>query len=165
MPFLIIFIKKKKKLIDDLDNYHRSKNREKERKKLIDKAHTHTYLRKYRSKLVNDLNIFYHKRKSKNIKDEIHRNIQKRNTGKNINQLKRLMRLNRSTVVKKENISQKELDKAKRLSNLLTKILKNLAQLCNIETTGLKRSDLIYILLRSQKHHKESEYLKYLQDD
>ena len=75
------------------------------------------------------------------------------------------MRLNRSTVVKKENISQKELDKAKRLSNLLTKILKNLAQLCNIETTGLKRSDLIYILLRSQKHHKESEYLKYLQDD
>ena len=83
----------------------------KKKEKKIDKAHTHTYPRKYRSKLVNDLNIFYHERKSKNIKDEIHRNIQKRNTGQNINQLKRLMRLNRSTLVKKENISQKELDK------------------------------------------------------
>ena len=65
----------------------------------------------------------------------------------------------------KKNISQKELDEAKRLSNLPTKILKKLPQLRNIETTGLKRSDLIYILLCSQKHHKESEYLKYLQDD
>ena len=68
MLFLIIFIKKKNKLIDDLDNYHRSKNREKERTKLIDKAHRHTHLGKYRSKLVNDLNRYYHKQKSKNIK-------------------------------------------------------------------------------------------------
>ena len=47
----------------------------------------------------------------------------------------------------------------------LQKLKKKLPQLRNIETTGLKRSDLIYILLSSQKHHKESEYLKYLLDD
>ena len=163
--FKNIHKKKQSKLIDDLNNYHWSKNREKEITKLIDKAHKHTHLRKYRSKLVNGLNRYYHKQKSKNIKDEIHRNIQKRNTEQINNQSKRLKRLNRFSLVKKENISPKELDEAKRLSNLPTKILKKLAHLRNIETAGLKRSDLIYILLRSQKHHKESEYLKYLQDD
>ena len=111
------------------------------------------------------MNRYYHKQISKNIEGEIHRDIQKRNTEQIINQLKQLKRLNRSSLVKKENISQKELDEAKRLSNLPTNILKKLAHLRNNETTGFKRSDLIYILLRSQKHHKESEYLKYLQYD
>ena len=111
------------------------------------------------------MNRYYHKQKSKNIEGEIHRDIQKRNTEQIINQLKQLKRLNRSSLVKKENISQKELDEVKRLSNLPTNILKKLAHLRNNETTGFKRSDLIYILLRSQKHHKESEYLKYLQYD
>ena len=110
------------------------------------------------------MNRYYHKQKSKNIREEIYRNIQKRNTDQIINELKRLKRLNRSNIVKKENISQKEVEEAKRLSNLSTKILKKLAQLRNIDTTGLKRSDLIYILFRSQKH-KEAEYLSYLQAD
>ena len=154
--------KKQNKWFDDLDNYYRLKNREKERAKLIDKAHRHTHLRKFRSKLVDNLNRYYHKQKSKNIREEIYRNIQKRNTDQIINELKRLKRLNRSNIVKKENISQKEVEEAKRLS---TKILKKLAQLRNTDTTGLKRSDLISILLRSQKHHKEAEYLSYLQAD
>ena len=55
--------------------------------------------------------------------------------------------------------------KLKDFSDFSTKSLKKLAQLQNSETTGLKRSDLIYILMRSQKHHKEAEYLSYLQAD
>ena len=157
--------KKQNKSLSDLDNYYRLKNPEKERKKLIDKAHRHDHLRKYWSQLVDDLNRYYHKQKSKNIREEIYRNIQKRNTEQIINELKRLKRLNRYNPVQKENISHEELEEAKRISNLSTKDFKRLAQLWNIETTGLKRSDLIYILLRSQKHHKESEYLKYLQAD
>ena len=35
----------------------------------------------------------------------------------------------------------------------------------NIETPGLTRSYLIYILLRSQKHRTETKYLEYLQSD
>ena len=76
--FSNIHNKKQNKLIGDLDNYHRSKNREKERTKLIDKADRHAYLRKYRFKLVDDLNRYYHKQKSKHIKEQIYRNIQKR---------------------------------------------------------------------------------------
>ena len=56
------------------------------------------------------------------------------------------------------------MDEIKRLSNLSTKILRKLAQLRNIETK-IKRSDLMHILMQSQKHYKESEYLKYLQAD
>ena len=55
--------------------------------------------------------------------------------------------------------------KLKDFSDFSTKSLKKLAQLQNSETTGLKRSDLIYILMRSQKHQKEADYLSYLQDD
>ena len=42
---------------------------------------------------------------------------------------------------------------------------KKLAQLRNIETTGLTKSDLISILLRSKKHHVETKYLEYLESD
>ena len=47
----------------------------------------------------------------------------------------------------------------------LLKLKKKLVHLRNIETTGLKRSDLVYISMRSQKHHKEAKYLSYLQAD
>ena len=57
------------------------------------------------------------------------------------------------------------MDEIKRLKNSSTKILRKLTQLRNIKTAKLKSSDLIYILMRSQKHYKESEYLKYLQAD
>ena len=80
-----------------------------------------------------------------------------------MDKLKRLKRLKRSNLAKKENIFQNELDEIKRLSDFLTKILKKLVQLRNIEAAGLNRSDLIYTLMRSKKHHKEAEYLSYLQ--
>ena len=77
------------------------------------------------------MNGYYHKQKSKNIEGEIHRDIQKRSTEQIINQLKKLKRLNRSSLVKKENISQKELDEPKRLSNLPTNMLKKLSHIRN----------------------------------
>ena len=43
--------------------------------------------------------------------------------------------------------------------------LKKIAQLQNIKSRGLKKSDLIYILLRSKKHLEETKYLDYLQTD
>lgn len=46
-----------------------------------------------------------------------------------------------------------------------TNILRKLVQLCNVDSTGLKRSELLYVLMRSQKHHKEKEYLHYLQTE
>ena len=68
-------------------------------------------------------------------------------------------------MLKKENISQKELDEIKRLSDLPTEILRKLVQFRYVDSTGLKRSELLYILMRSQKHHKENEYLTHLQAD
>ena len=73
--------------------------------------------------------------------------------------------MKRSNLAKKENISQKELDEIKRLSELPTNILRKLVQLRNVDSTGLKRSELLYILMRTQKHHKETEYLNHLQAD
>lgn len=43
--------------------------------------------------------------------------------------------------------------------------LKKIAQLRNISPTGVKKQDLIYMLLRSQKNPKENKYLEYLNYD
>ena len=51
----------------------------------------------------------------------------------------------------------------KKLSHLPLKLLRKLVQLRNIDTTDLKQSELLYILMRTQKHHKEKEYLSLLQ--
>ena len=53
-------------------------------------------------------------------------------------------------LVKKENISQNELNEVKKWSELFSKILKKLAQLRNIETTDLKRPELLHILMRAK---------------
>lgn len=90
-----------------------------------------------------------HKKKLKHLKNELYRNIQKRKNNQIVNELKKIRRLTHSTLVKKENISQSKFNEVKRLSDFSTKILRKLAQLRNVETTGLKRSDLIYILLRT----------------
>ena len=77
--------------------------------------------------------------------------------------MKKIRRIKNSNLVKKENISQKEFNEVIKLSELSTKILKKLAQLRNIVTRDLKRSELLHILMRTQKHHKEKEYLSLLQ--
>ena len=132
--------------------------------KLIDDLHKY-YHKKKQNKLIVDLHKYDHKQKSKNIKEEIYRNLQKRKNIQIDKDLKRLKRLKRSNLAKKENISQKELDEIKRLSELPTNILRKLVQLRNVDSTGLKRSELLYILMRTQKHHKETEYLNHLQAD
>ena len=132
--------------------------------KLIDDLHKY-YHKEKQTKLIEDLNKYYHKQKSKNIKEELYRNLQKSKNIQIINELKKLKRLKRSNLAKKENISQNEFDEIKRLSDLPTKILRKLVQLRNVQPTGLKRSELLYILMRTQKHHKEAEYLSYLQAD
>ena len=99
-----------------------------------------------------------HKKKLNNLKAELYRNVLKRKNNQIINELKKTRRIKNSNLVKKENISQKELNEVKKLSDLPIKIEKKLAQVRNIETTDLKKSELLYILMRTQKHHKEKVF-------
>ena len=94
------------------------------------------------------------------MKGEIYRNLHKRQNEQIINKLKELKKLKRSNLIEKENISQEGLKEIKPRNTL-----KKLAQLRDIETIGLTKSDVIYILLRSQKHPEETKHLKYLQTD
>ena len=57
-----------------------------------------------------------HKHKLKNLKDKLYRNIQKRKNDQIINELKKIRRIKNSNLVKKENVSQKELNEVKKLS-------------------------------------------------
>ena len=57
-----------------------------------------------------------HQNKLKNLKDELYRNIQKRKNDQIINELKKIRRIKNSNLVKKENVSQKELNEVKKLS-------------------------------------------------
>ena len=57
-----------------------------------------------------------HKHKFKNLKDKLYRNIQKRKNDQIINELKKIRRIKNSNLVKKENVSQKELNEVKKLS-------------------------------------------------
>ena len=70
--------------------------------------------------------------------------------------------MKKSNLAKKENISQIELDEVRRLSDLPANILRKLVQLRNVDSAGLKSSEF-YILMRTQKDHKETEYLNHLQ--
>ena len=91
-----------------------------------------------------------------NLKNKIYRNLQKRQNKQIVNDLKKLKRLKQSNLAKKENISRKELNEIRRLSDLPTKTSRKLVQLWNVDSTGLKRSELLYILMQTQKHHKET---------
>ena len=70
-----------------------------------------------------------------------------------------------SNLLNQGSISFDQLKKIKRLKVLSRNTLIKLAQLRNMETTGLNESDLIYILLRSQKDLKETKYLEYLNNN
>ena len=49
------------------------------------------------------------------------------------------------------------------MSDLSTNTLRKLGQLRNVDSTGLKRTKLLYILMQTQKHHQETEYFRHLQ--
>ena len=80
--------------------------------------------KKNQIKLIDDLDKYHHKHNSKNIIEELYRK-----NNQIINELKRLKRLKHSNLAKKDNISQKELDDIKRLSDLPAEILRKLVQL------------------------------------
>ena len=96
-----------------------------------------------------------HKKKQAGVVEHIYRSHHKQ----------KFKKLKLTNLLKTENISQEDLKEIKRLSDLTCSTLKKLAQLRNIKTTGLTKSDLICILLRSQKHHDEKKDLEYLQSD
>ena len=79
----------------------------------------------------------------------------------NIRRKFRRLKLNNFT--KKQNLSENDLCKAKKLHNLSTDDLKKTARLGRIKNyDGLSREDLIYTLLRSESNLVESNYMKYI---
>ena len=121
--------KKQNKLIDDLHKYHHSKIHP----GVLDDIYRYHHKIK-QSKVLDDIYWYHHKQNLKNLKQQIDRNLQKRQNNQIINELKILRRLNPSKLIKKENTSRSDLDEIERLSNLSIRILRKLAQLRNIET-------------------------------
>ena len=118
--------------------------------------------KKKQADVINELYRYHHKQKLKNLKQQIYINIHKRQNQLIINELKKL-RL--SNLINKGSISFDDLKEIKRLKKLSCNALIKLAELRNIETTGLRKPDLIYVLLRSQKDLKETKYLEYLNNN
>ena len=101
--------------------------------------------KKKQASVVEYIYRYHHKQKLKNLKQEMYSNLHKRQNQLIINELKELKKLKLSNLLKKANISQEDLKEIKRLNDSSRSTLIKLAQLGNIETTGLKKSDLIYI--------------------
>ena len=169
----------KQKYIDILKNKGKQVSSEIDDDTLLEKV---KYLKKIdlvhlaaiRILVLNETSLHYtlhslfkdiHKKKLISLKNELYRNIQKRKNDQIINEMKKIRRIKNSNLVKKENISQKELNEVKNLSDLPLKNLRKLAQLRNIVTADLNRPELLYILMRTPKHHKEKEYLSLLKAD
>ena len=98
----------------------------------------------------------------KKLQQEIYRNIQKRKQDKINNELKKL-RLNE--LANRNNITQADLERIKQFNNLNLKTLQKIAQQRNINTIGLKKKNLIYTLIRSEKSNKENNYFEYIAKD
>ena len=105
-----------------------------------------------RKQIINKVN-------TKKLQQELYRNIQKRKQSKINNEL---IKLRFNELASRNNISQTDLNKIKDLNNLNIKILLKIAQQRNINTTGLKKKELIYTLIRTEKSHKENNYFEYL---
>ena len=118
--------------------------------------------KKKQAKVIDEIYRYHHKQKLNNLKQEIYRNIQKRQNQSIINELKKLKL---SDFIKKGPISYEDLKEIIRLKELSRNTLIKLAQLRNMETTGLNKPDLIYVLLRSQKDPIEPKYLEYLNNN
>ena len=99
---------------------------------------------------------------NKVLKQEIYRNIQKRKQNKINNEL---IKLKFNILANKNNINQDDLVKIKQYNTLNLKTLQKIAQQHNINTTRLKKKNLIYTWIRSEKNHKEDNYIKYINKD
>ena len=78
---------------------------------------------------------------NKVLKQEIYRNIQKRKQNKINNEL---IKLKFNILTNKNNINQDDLVKIKQYNTLNLKTLQKIAQQRNINTTRLKKKNLIY---------------------
>ena len=96
------------------------------------------------------------------LEQEIYRNIQKRQQNKIDNELNKLKF---NELANKNNINQDDLEKIKQYNALKLNILQKIVQQRNINTTGLKKKKLIYTVIRSEKSHKEDNYIKYINKD
>ena len=96
------------------------------------------------------------------LKQEIYRNIKKRQQNKIDNELNKLKF---NELANKNNINQDDLEKIKQYNALKLNILQKIVQQRNINTTGLKKKKLIYTVIRSEKSHKEDNYIKYINKD
>ena len=96
------------------------------------------------------------------LKQEIYGNIQKRQQNKIDNELNKLKF---NELANKNNINQDDLEKIKQYNALKLNILQKIVQQRNINTTGLKKKKLIYTVIRSEKSHKEDNYIKYINKD
>ena len=92
-----------------------------------------------------------------NLKQEIYRNLQKRQQNKINNELNKLKF---DELAKKNNINQDDLEKIKQYNALNLNILQKIAHQRNINATGLKKKILVYTLIKTEKSHKEDNYIK-----
>ena len=113
---------------------------------------------------MRNLNLSMREYIKNNLKQEIYRNLQKRQQNKINNELNKLKfdELAKKIYIY---INQDDLEKIKQYNALNLNTLQKIAYQPNINTTGLKKKNLIYTLIRSEKSHKEDNYIKYLNKD
>ena len=76
-----------------------------------------------------------------------------------------LKKLRFNELANRNNVPQDDLVKFKQLKDLSLKTLQKIAQQRNINSTGVKKKNLIYMLIRSEISHKENNYLEYITKD
>ena len=108
-----------------------------------------------RQRIINKIN-------RKKLQQEIYRNLQKRKQDKINNELKKLVF---NELANKINITQTDLEKIKQLKVLPLKTLQKIAHQRSINITEVKKDNLIFMLIRSEKSHKEDNYLKFITED
>ena len=104
----------------------------------------------------------YIKNINKVLKQEIYRNTQKRKQDQINNELNKLKF---NELANKNNINQDDLIEIKQYNFLNIKTLQKIAQQRNINATNLKKKDLTHTRIRSEKSHKEDNYIKYINKD
>ena len=109
---------------------------------------------------MRNLNLSMSQYIKNNLKQEIYRNLQKRQQDEINNELNQLKF--DELAKKKKNINQDDLEKIKQYNALNLNILQKIAHQRNINATGLKTKILIYTLIKTEKSHKEDNYIKYL---
>ena len=101
------------------------------------------------------------KRVVQELKDLIYKQSEKH---KSYNIRRKFSRLGLKTIGKRQNLSNKDVNKVKQLNELTTHGLKTIAKLRESKSySNMTREQLIYTLLRSEKASQEDNYLTHLE--